>query len=82
MKRVHCQDAEALKAKEDLQVEIDHLKAEKAIEAERITQEKAVEVRSLQDALQKEEFVSAELKVALALEEEKRKEVEIKVVNL
>ena len=55
---------------------------EKAIEAERFTWEKEAEVRSLQDALRKEEFISAGLKAVLILEEERRKEVEIKVIDL
>ena len=58
IKREHHQEAEALKAKEDLQAEIGHLKVEKAIEAKRLAWEKAAEVRSLYDVLQKEEFIT------------------------
>ncbi|EHA8587114.1 hypothetical protein COCNU_scaffold001452G000020 [Cocos nucifera] len=36
-----------------------------------------VEIRSLQGALRKEEFISAKLKAALALEEERKKEGEL-----
>ncbi|EHA8588129.1 hypothetical protein COCNU_scaffold004181G000020 [Cocos nucifera] len=45
-------------------------------------EEKAIEIESLQGALQKEEFVSTGLKAALALEEERKKEVENKVTKL
>ena len=41
-----------------------------------------VKIRSLQGALRKEEFISARLKTLLALEEERKKEVEIKVIEL
>ncbi|EHA8586541.1 hypothetical protein COCNU_scaffold000512G000040 [Cocos nucifera] len=40
------------------------------------------EIKSLQGALRKEEFISARLKAALALEEERKKEAEIKVIKL
>ncbi|EHA8588961.1 hypothetical protein COCNU_scaffold007421G000020 [Cocos nucifera] len=82
IKRMHRQEAETLKAKEDLQVEIDYLKAKKAVEVECFAWEKAAKVRSLQDVLQKEEFILLRLKAMLALEEERRKEVEIKVIDL
>ena len=41
-----------------------------------------MEIESLQGILQKEEFVSARLKAALALEEERKKKSKIKVTEL
>ncbi|EHA8588940.1 hypothetical protein COCNU_scaffold007375G000010 [Cocos nucifera] len=82
IKGAHHQEAEVLKAKEDLQAEIDHLKAEKATKAECLAWEKVAEVVSLQDALRKEEFSSTELQAMLALEEERRNEAKIKVIDL
>ena len=40
------------------------------------------EIRSLQGALRKEEFILVELKAALALEEERKREAEIKITEL
>ncbi|EHA8592094.1 hypothetical protein COCNU_contig69268528G000010 [Cocos nucifera] len=71
-----------LKAKEDLQAEIGLLKVEKVVEVECFMQEKVEEVGSLQDALWKEEFISIGLKATLAMEEERRKEAKIKVIDL
>ncbi|EHA8586894.1 hypothetical protein COCNU_scaffold001126G000040 [Cocos nucifera] len=54
----------------------------KVAEAERITEEKVVENENLWRALSKEELISTGLKAALALEEEKKKEAEIKIAKL
>ncbi|EHA8588422.1 hypothetical protein COCNU_scaffold005100G000010 [Cocos nucifera] len=55
---------------------------EKAIKAECLAEEKMAKIGSLQSVLRKEEFISVRLKAALALEEERKKKVEIKVVEL
>ncbi|EHA8587113.1 hypothetical protein COCNU_scaffold001452G000010 [Cocos nucifera] len=49
-----------------------HIKRAHHLEAK-----KTVEIRSLQGALRKEEFISTKLKAALALEEERKKEGEL-----
>ncbi|EHA8586779.1 hypothetical protein COCNU_scaffold000927G000010 [Cocos nucifera] len=81
IKRVHRQEVEAQKAQEDLRVEVRHLK-ERVDEVEHLIKEKAVDIESLQDVLHKKEFTSAELKAALALEEERRKEAKNRVTEL
>ncbi|EHA8587617.1 hypothetical protein COCNU_scaffold002837G000010 [Cocos nucifera] len=70
-----------LKVWKDLQAKIDHLQA-MTIEAEHLTGEKAMESESLHGAFQREEFISARLKVALALKKEEKKEAKLKVVEL
>ena len=60
IKRARCQEAKAWKVQEGLRIEVDHLQ-KKVVEAERLAEEKVTEIRSLQDILQKEEFVLAEL---------------------
>ncbi|KAG1362629.1 putative ensconsin-like [Cocos nucifera] len=82
IKMVNCLRSEALKAQKDHQVEVNRLQEEKATEVYHLTKEKDVEVRILQDVLKKEEQTSVGLKAALALEEEKRKKVEIEIVEL
>ncbi|EHA8587413.1 hypothetical protein COCNU_scaffold002139G000010 [Cocos nucifera] len=81
LKRTNHQKAKALKVQGDPQAKIDCLQG-KVIEAEHLTEEKAVENESLQGALQNEELISIGLKATLILEEEKKKEAEIKVVEL
>ncbi|EHA8589313.1 hypothetical protein COCNU_scaffold009116G000010 [Cocos nucifera] len=54
----------------------------KVIEAECLTKEKVVENDNLREVLQKEGLVLTELKAALALEEEKKKEAKIKITKL
>ncbi|EHA8588113.1 hypothetical protein COCNU_scaffold004134G000020 [Cocos nucifera] len=54
---------------------------EKIGEVEHLVEEKTVKIESLQGALRKE-FISVGLKAALALEEERKKEAEIKVIEL
>ncbi|KAG1371158.1 hypothetical protein COCNU_16G002520 [Cocos nucifera] len=75
LKRINRQEVEALKVQEDLQVKISHLQG-RAIEAECLVAKN----ESLHSALQKEEFVLAGLKTALALEEEE--EARLKVTKL
>ncbi|KAG1363918.1 hypothetical protein COCNU_11G007450 [Cocos nucifera] len=53
-----------------------------AAEAECLVEEKTAKNESLRSTLQKEEFVSIGLKTALTLEEEKKKEAKLKVVEL
>ncbi|EHA8588033.1 hypothetical protein COCNU_scaffold003949G000020 [Cocos nucifera] len=81
IKRAHHLEAEAEKVQEDLRAKVSCLQ-EKVGEVKRLMEEKMVEIESLQDALRKEEFVSTGLKAALALKKERKKEVEIKVVEL
>ncbi|KAG1328010.1 hypothetical protein COCNU_01G019440 [Cocos nucifera] len=81
IKRVRRQEAEAQKAQEDLRAEVRYLQ-ERVDEVEHLAKEKVVDIRSLQNALHKEEFTSAGLKVALALEEERRKESKKRVTKL
>ncbi|EHA8589317.1 hypothetical protein COCNU_scaffold009135G000010 [Cocos nucifera] len=68
----------------ELKEEVDRLKESlgKVAEAERLAEEKTVENESLRRALRKEKLISTELKATLALEEEKKKEAEIKIVEL
>ncbi|EHA8588383.1 hypothetical protein COCNU_scaffold004918G000010 [Cocos nucifera] len=58
--------------------EVIHLQEEKAVEVDRLTTEKVVKVEDLQEVLRKEELASARLKATLALEEERRKKVDVK----
>ncbi|EHA8586850.1 hypothetical protein COCNU_scaffold001055G000010 [Cocos nucifera] len=62
---------------EDLQAEISHLQG-RAIKTEHL----AVKNESLCSALRKGEFISAGLKIVLALEEEEKKEAKVKVAEL
>ncbi|EHA8591734.1 hypothetical protein COCNU_scaffold142611G000010 [Cocos nucifera] len=62
---------EELKARKDLQAEVD-----------RFLKKKAVEVEGLQEMLRKKDLTSMGLKAALALEEERRKKAEVKVGEL
>ncbi|EHA8590675.1 hypothetical protein COCNU_scaffold022151G000010 [Cocos nucifera] len=54
----------------------------KIVEAECLAEEKMAENENLRRALQKEELISTGLNAALALEEEKKKEADIKVTEL
>ncbi|KAG1327543.1 hypothetical protein COCNU_01G014770 [Cocos nucifera] len=81
LKKENCQEVEALKVQGDLQAEINCLQG-KVVEAEHLIKEKAAKNENLQGVLQKEELISIGLKVALALEEEKKKVAEIKVAEL
>ncbi|EHA8588305.1 hypothetical protein COCNU_scaffold004692G000010 [Cocos nucifera] len=53
-----------------------------AVKVEHLVGEKMMESESLRDAFRKEEFVLAGLKIALALEEEEKKEAKLKVIEL
>ncbi|EHA8587749.1 hypothetical protein COCNU_scaffold003121G000010 [Cocos nucifera] len=75
------EEVEALKVQENLQAKIDCLQG-KVDEAECLTEEKATKNENLRGVLRKEELISIRLKAAFALEEEKKKEVEIKVIEL
>ena len=44
--------------------------------------EKATKIEALQEVLKKEEQTLIELKAALALEEERRKKIEVEIVEL
>ncbi|KAG1360728.1 hypothetical protein COCNU_09G001910 [Cocos nucifera] len=81
IKRARRQEAKARKVQKDLQVEIRQLQ-EKVAKVKYLAEEKVVEIGSLQGALRKEEFISARLKAALALEEERKKEAENKITEL
>ncbi|EHA8588242.1 hypothetical protein COCNU_scaffold004501G000010 [Cocos nucifera] len=81
LKRISCQEAEASKVQGDLQAKVDILHG-KVAEAECLMEEKAAKNEDLQGTLRREEVILTELKAALILEEEKKKEVEIKVVEL
>ncbi|EHA8587378.1 hypothetical protein COCNU_scaffold002016G000020 [Cocos nucifera] len=74
--------SEALKAQEDHQAKVSHLQEEKAIEVDHLSKEKAIEIKALQEVLKKEEQTSMKLKAILALEEERRKKVEVKIAKL
>ncbi|EHA8588727.1 hypothetical protein COCNU_scaffold006501G000010 [Cocos nucifera] len=76
-----AEKAVAQKAQEDLRAKVCHLQ-ERINEVEHLVEEKAADIESLQDALREEEFASDGLKAALALEEERRKEVENRIVEL
>ncbi|EHA8588573.1 hypothetical protein COCNU_scaffold005839G000010 [Cocos nucifera] len=69
------------KVQEDLRAEVSHLQ-KKVDELEHLAEDKTTKIRSLQGTLRKEEFISARLKAALALEEERKKEAKIKVIEL
>ncbi|KAG1365026.1 putative Pentatricopeptide repeat-containing protein, mitochondrial [Cocos nucifera] len=77
LKKANRLEAKVLKVREDLQAEINRLRA-MAAEAECLVEEKTVENKSLRSALRKEEFISVGLKAALALEEEEKKEARLK----
>ncbi|EHA8587844.1 hypothetical protein COCNU_scaffold003376G000010 [Cocos nucifera] len=81
LKWISCQEEEASKVQGDLQAEVDSLHR-KITEVEHLVEEKVVENEDLLGALQREELVLIELKAALILEEEKKKEAEIKVTKL
>ncbi|EHA8588000.1 hypothetical protein COCNU_scaffold003843G000010 [Cocos nucifera] len=71
-----------LKAQENHQAVVTHLQEEKVAQVDRLMKENAAEVGVLQEALKKEEQTSTELKAALALEEERRKNVEVEIAEL
>ncbi|EHA8586350.1 hypothetical protein COCNU_scaffold000196G000020 [Cocos nucifera] len=65
----------------EMDTEASHLQ-KKIDEVEHHAEEKMAKIGSLQSVLRKEEFVSTRFKAALALEEERKKEAEIKVIEL
>ncbi|EHA8586783.1 hypothetical protein COCNU_scaffold000934G000020 [Cocos nucifera] len=84
IKRAHHLKAEAEKVQEDLRARSDHqmfthIKRAHHLKAEA---EKVQEDLRARGALRKVEFISVGLKAALALEEERKKEAEIKVTKL
>ncbi|EHA8587407.1 hypothetical protein COCNU_scaffold002109G000010 [Cocos nucifera] len=81
IKRVHRQVEEAQKTQKDLQAKIHHLQ-ERINEVEHLAEEKTVDIRSLQGALLKEEFVLVGLKATLALKEERKKEAKNRVAKM
>ncbi|EHA8586754.1 hypothetical protein COCNU_scaffold000886G000010 [Cocos nucifera] len=81
LKKANHLKVEVLKFREDLQAKINHLQ-EMVAEAECPVEEKMAKNKSLHSALQKEEFISPELKTTLALEEEEKKEDRLMVIEL
>ncbi|EHA8587566.1 hypothetical protein COCNU_scaffold002602G000010 [Cocos nucifera] len=81
IKRANHLEAEAKKVQDDLRAEVSRLQ-EKVDKVEHLAGEKMVKIRSLWGALRKEEFISIKYKTALALKKERKKEAEIKVVEM
>ncbi|EHA8588032.1 hypothetical protein COCNU_scaffold003949G000010 [Cocos nucifera] len=73
--------AEVALTTKDLRAEIYHLQ-ERVVKVEHLAEEKATNIESFQGVLRKEEFISVGVKATLALEVERKKEVENKVAEL
>ena len=81
IKKVNRLKSESSRIQENLQAKVDRLQVRTA-KADHFLEEKTVEVGVLQEALQKGELILVGLQAILALEEERRKKVEVRIAEL
>ncbi|EHA8588579.1 hypothetical protein COCNU_scaffold005880G000010 [Cocos nucifera] len=81
IRSLDCSKLELVRVWEGCQAEVEHLLKEKD-EVGFSLREKSLEVEGLKEMLHREKKTSAELKAALALEEERRKKIEAELAEL